>query len=285
MNYPLPLPCGLIHVELALIKGVRLVLFRFYWTRRRETWSYSNASKSSCSQTGFTCYQKPTGLLPTPHFTCNQTEFPLWNVTKNAPNENVHCLTNFRGFWEWLVAKALRLSSHRPESSGSSCLFLSCKCSWFLPPANFLILLTPPAFQSQPTFEGQSTTNQNDLHPLSDLRTDLPFAPSTMDCPGETLSLSLPCRRVDFSHSHCTSMIYFKSVHLSYNLLALFFSLTYLTWISLFWKELLYHVYIDILILYCIIHIKICNSLTICLSVYHKCCSVASVVRIHLVKP
>lgn len=156
MNYPLPLPCGLIHVELALIKGVRLVLFRFCWTRRRETWSYSNASKSSRSQTGFICYQKPTGLLPTPHFTCNQTEFPLWNVTKKAPNENVHCLTNFRGFWEWLVAKALRLSSHRPESSGSSCLFLSCKCSWFLPPANFLTLLTPPAFQSQPTFEGHS---------------------------------------------------------------------------------------------------------------------------------
>lgn len=98
--------------------------------------------------------QKPTGLLPSSHFTCNQTEFPLWNVMKNAPNENIHCLTNFRGFWEWLVAKAVRPSSHRPESSGSSSIFLSRKCSWFLPPAKFLTLLTPPLFQSQPTFEG-----------------------------------------------------------------------------------------------------------------------------------
>ena len=114
---PHPQPCGLIHVELALIKKVRLVLFRLYWIRWRETWSYSNAFKSLSSQTGFTCYQKPTGLLPSSHFTCNQTEFPLWNIMKNAPNENVHSLTNVRSFWEWLVAKALRPSSHRPESS------------------------------------------------------------------------------------------------------------------------------------------------------------------------
>lgn len=55
----------------------------------------------------------------------------------------------------------------------------------------------------------------------------------------------------NFGHSHCTSMIYSKSVHLSYNLLAFFFffNLTYLTWISLFWKELSYHVYTDIRIL------------------------------------
>lgn len=85
----------------------------------------------------------------------------------------------------------------------------------------------------------------------------------------------------NFGHSHCTSMIYSKSVHLSYNLLAFFFLQLDLFNMN---KFILKGIVISCLywytnfILYCIIHIKICNSLTICLSVYHKRCCVASVV-------
>lgn len=66
----------------------------------------------------------------------------------------------------------------------------------------------------------------------------------------------------NFSHSHCTSMIYSKSIHLSYNLLA-FFSFNLFNMNKFILKGIVVsclYLYTNF-ILYCIVHIKICNSL------------------------
>lgn len=80
-----PWLCGWLHVEMALIRKVRLVVFTLLDQVRRDVVILKRTQILKFPN-WLSLPSKPPGQLPNPHFTYNQTEFPLWDIMKSASN-------------------------------------------------------------------------------------------------------------------------------------------------------------------------------------------------------